>query len=208
MTISKPTARKLATQAEWTLLEASYAPMLKEITPGRLKQKITRARKLQDKFRDLSRQQRGEARGKRRAKSTRPAAGNENTVNKELMFSEALERFQLQLTKLEAKAAKESARKAKTQTKRASAATKKTSGKTARKAAKKAARKATKKAAKKVAKKTAPSTKSSKATSLRAVSKQARFARKEAKIDRSGAIAHQGHVGSRGRRSQARRDSR
>jgi len=195
MTITKPSARKLATQAEWTLLETSYAPLLKDITLGRLKQKITRARKLQDKYRDLARQQRGEARGKRRAKSTRPAAGNENTVNKQLLFTEALERFQGQLTKLESKAAKELARKEKATSKRASSAKKTVAKKNARKASTKAARNA------------AP-TVAAKRTSLRTASKLARGARKQGKLDRTGATAHQAHVGSRGRRRQARRDSR
>jgi len=195
MTITKPSARKLATQAEWTLLETSYAPLLKDITLGRLKQKITRARKLQDKYRDLARQQRGEARGKRRAKSTRPAAGNENTVNKQLLFTEALERFQGQLTKLESKAARELARKEKATSKRASSAKKTVAKKNARKASTKAARNA------------AP-TVAAKRTSLRTASKLARGARKQGKLDRTGATAHQAHVGSRGRRRQARRDSR
>lgn len=203
MTITKPSARKLATQAEWTLLETSYAPLLKDITLGRLKQKITRARKLQDKYRDLARQQRGEARGKRRAKSTRPVAGNENTVNKQLLFTEALERFQGQLTKLESKAAKELARKEKATSKRASSAKKTVAKKNARKASTNAARKASTKAARNAA-----PTVAAKRTSLRTASKLARGARKQGKLDRTGATAHQAHVGSRGRRRQARRDSR
>jgi hypothetical protein len=110
MTQTKAMARKLATKAEWVLLERSFPPLLKEITVGRLKQKVTLARKLQDKYRDLARQQRGEARGKRRAKGARPAAGNANTMVKHEIFAEALSRFETQLAKLEAKAAKESAR--------------------------------------------------------------------------------------------------
>lgn len=195
MTISKPAARKLATQAEWTLLETSYAPLLKEITAGRLKQKITRARKLQDKYRDLSRQQRGEARGKRRAKSTRPAQGNDNTVNKQLLFSEALERFEVQLGKLEAKAAKEVARAEKAKAKKAPSAGRKPTKKVAKKGAK-------------VAKRNSASKVAGKKAAMKRVSKLARGVRKQNKLDRTGAIAHQGHVGSRGRRTQARRDSR
>ncbi len=203
MTISKPAARKLATQVEWTLLESSYAPLLKEITPGRLKQKITRARKLQDKYRDLARQQRGEARGKRQAKGTRPAAGNDNTVNKQLMFSEALERFEVQLGRIEAKAAKEAARAEKAKAKRAPAASKKTAGKTAGKTAKKVAKRGAK-----VAKRNSASKVAGKKAAMKRVSKLARASRKQSKLNRSGAVAHQAHVGSRGRRQQARRDSR
>lgn len=207
MTISKPAARKLATQVEWTLLESSYAPLLKEITLGRLKQKVTRARKLQDKYRDLSRQQRGEARGKRQARSTRAAAGNDNTVNKQLMFSEALERFEAQLGRLEAKAAKETARAEKAKAKRAPAATRKTAKKAAKKPAKKSAKKSARQASTN-AKRNSASKVAGKKAAMKRVSKLARGVRKQSKLDRTGAIAHQGHVGSRGRRNQARRDSR
>ncbi len=141
MAHTKTAARKLATQAEWTLLESSFAPNLKEITAGRLAQKVTRSRKLQDKYRDLSRQQSGEARGKRKAKSTRPAKGNANTVAKQEMFSEALTRFEGQLEKLQAKAARETARKAKTAAKQSAAASRK-STKTAAKTPGKQARRA------------------------------------------------------------------
>jgi hypothetical protein len=195
MTISKPAARKLATQAEWTLLEMSYAPALKEITLGRLKQKVTRARKLQDKYRDLARQQRGEARGKRRVKGTRPAAGNVNTVNKQMMFAEALERFQGQLVKLEAKVAKEAARKAKALGKRRPAAARKTT------------KTATRTAAKKAAGAKAPKVKA-KRTALLAGSKATRGVRKSAKLSRKGVAAQRGHIGARGKRQQARRDGR
>lgn len=198
MAHTKTAARKLATQAEWTLLEVSFPPLLKDITPGRLKQKITRARKLQDKYRDLARQQRGEARGKRQAKSTRAAAGNANTVIKQEIFTEARERFEAQLAKLEAKVAKELARK--------EAAAEKKAAKAEKQAAKLA------KPAKTSARKTGVATKraASKATTSarKAVSKASRGARKAAVFTRTSSAKHQGHVGSRGRRRQARRDSR
>lgn len=111
MALTKSAARKLTTEAEWALLETSFPPLIKDITPGRLKQKITRSRKLQDKYRDLAQQQRGEARGKRRPKSTRPAAGNANTVAKQELFAEAVDRFETQMAKLDAKVATEAARK-------------------------------------------------------------------------------------------------
>jgi len=199
MAITKSAARKLATKAEWALLEVSFPPLLKDITPGRLKQKITRARKLQDKFRDLARQQRGEARGKRRVKGTRPAAGNTNTLAKQEIFSEALGRFEAQLVKIEAKAAKEVARKEKAAEKAAAKAAKAKAPKAA-KAAKSAAPKAgatTKRAANQAT-----------ATARKAVSKASRGARKAAVFTRTSSAKHQGHVGARGRRRQARRDSR
>jgi hypothetical protein len=196
MAHTKTAARKLATQAEWALLEVSFPPLLKDITPGRLKQKITRARKLQDKYRDLARQQRGEARGKRQAKSTRAAAGNANTVIKQEIFTEARERFEAQQAKLEAKAAKELARKEAAAEKKAAKAAKQ-AGKVAKKVARTKTGAATKRA----------STKAT-TTARKAVSKASRGARKAAVFTRTSSAKHQGHVGSRGRRRQARRDSR
>jgi hypothetical protein len=192
MAHSKTAARKLATQAEWTLLEVSFPPLLKEITPGRLKQKVTRARKLQDKYRDLARQQRGEARGKRLPKGTRAAAGNDNTVAKQELFTEARERFEAQLMKLEAQAAKEAAKAAKL---------------AERKAKKSASASRSAKPVKKTARKSAKKTKAT-STALKAVSKASRGARKSAVLDRTSSRKHQAHVGARGRRRQARRDSR
>ncbi len=191
MAQSKSVARKLATKAEWTLLEVSYPPLLKDITPGRLKQKVTRARKLQDKYRDLARQQKGEARGKRQARSTRAAAGNTNTLLKQEIFTDALARFEAQLQKLEAKAAKDVARKEKA-AEQAAAKKEKAAVKTPRKSGK-----GTKRAAS-----------SATASARKAVSKASRGARKAAALTRTGSTKHQGHVGARGRRRQARRDSR
>jgi hypothetical protein len=101
MTISKREARPLCTQREWEMLSQSWEPELSRVTPGRLRQKVQRARTLRDKYRDLARQQAGEARGKRDAKSTRPARGNRNTELKARIFDEALERFQARLAEAE-----------------------------------------------------------------------------------------------------------
>jgi hypothetical protein len=158
---------------------------------------------LQDKYRDLARQQRGEARGKRRVKGTRPAAGNVNTVNKQMMFAEALERFQGQLVKLEAKVAKEAARKAKALGKRRPAPARKTT----KSATRKTVKKATRKTAKQAAGAKAPKVKA-KRTALLAGSKATRGVRKSAKLSRKGVAAQRGHIGARGKRQQARRDGR
>jgi hypothetical protein len=99
--ISKNRARQLTTKREWELLEKSWGSDLKAITPGRLRQKVQRARTLRDKYRDLAKQQAGEARGKRGARSTRPAQSNQNTVLKAQIFDEALGRFQERLTEIQ-----------------------------------------------------------------------------------------------------------
>jgi hypothetical protein len=198
MAQTKATARKLATKAEWTLLEPSFPPLLKELTPGRLKQKIVRARKLADKYRDKARQQKGEARGKRDAKGTRAAKGAAGTVRKQELFAEARTRFEAQLEKLEAKAAKEAAKalKAAERAEKAAAKRAKAAGGAVKSAAKKAGT-----AAKRAARDAA-------ATARKAVSKASRGARKSAVFTRTSSRKHQAHVGARGRRRQARRDSR
>jgi hypothetical protein len=94
MAIARSTAERLSTAAELQLVEASYPATAKQLTPGRLRQKIQRARKLRDKYRDLSKRQRLEARGKRDASGTRPAKGNANTERKAELFQEVLERFE------------------------------------------------------------------------------------------------------------------
>ena len=100
MAIPKSEARPLCTKREWDLLADSWNPELSKVTPGRLRQKVQRARTLRDKFRDLARQQSGEARGKRDPRSTRPARGNKNTKLKAQVFDEALERFQARLKEI------------------------------------------------------------------------------------------------------------
>ncbi|TVP54437.1 MAG: hypothetical protein EA351_13220 [Gemmatimonadales bacterium] len=101
MAISKSDARPLCTKREWEMLSQSWPPELAKVTPGRLRQKVQRARNIRDKYRDLARQQAGEARGKRNPKSTRAAQGNRNTKLKAQIFDEALERFQARLAEVE-----------------------------------------------------------------------------------------------------------
>jgi hypothetical protein len=204
MSVHHATARKLATQTEWTLLEASRAREITELTPARLAQKIARARKLRDKYRDLAKQQRGEARGKRSPKSTRAAAGNANTVIKEQMFAEALERFEARLAKVTAKAGAKVKPKA-----------------TARPAAKASPKARAKRVVAEPRRNDAappppaasgahiwgPEARAT-ATAKQAQSNASRGARKAQKLTHQSAEAHQGHVGSRGRHNQAKRDGR
>lgn len=238
MSVHHATARKLATQAEWTLLEASRAREITELTPARLTQKIARARKLRDKYRDLAKQQRGEARGKRNAKSTRAAEGNANTLIKQQMFAEALERFEERLEKVsakkETKAKPKSTANVKTKAKEATKAkstpargngvrpqAKKTATKSAKTTAKKAAKTVTEQAVAEPPRNDGapppPAASGShiwgaeaqaNSTAKQAQSEESRGTRKAQKLNHQSAEAHQGHVGSRGRRNQARRDSR
>jgi hypothetical protein len=102
MAVSKARAKQLCTKKEFDLIEKSWGRDLQQITPGRLRQKVRLTRTLRDKFRDLARQQSGEARGKRAPRSTRPAGGSRNTELKARIFDEALDRFETRLSKIEA----------------------------------------------------------------------------------------------------------
>jgi hypothetical protein len=102
MAISRTTARRLCTKPEFELVEASFAPHVKTLSPARLRQKVARTRRLRDKYRDLARRQRLEARGKRSPQRARPAQGHDNTDRKATLFQEVLDRFEAQLGRAEA----------------------------------------------------------------------------------------------------------
>ncbi len=102
MSISLAAARKLCTKPEFNLVQHGTKQGMKQLTPARLRQKVTRARTLREKYRDLTKQQRGEARGKRQAKGARPAQSSDNTRKKAEIFDELLSRFQQQLELVEA----------------------------------------------------------------------------------------------------------
>ena len=189
MAVSAAVARKLCTAQEWTLVASSRGEALKALPPYRLKSKVTRARTLQDKYRALERRQAGEARGKRGARSTRPAQGNKNTALKTQIFAEALERYQRQLAAVERAAAKKPAGKAKASKAKAAKAAKLTA-KTRRGVARAARREDARTVAGKVQ------------------SFSARGARKAGQMEAAGKTRIQAHAGGRGQRRQTRRDSR
>lgn len=137
MPINASKARSLCTENEYNLFKWSSVKMSKTLTPSRLKQKVDRARKLRNKYRDLAKQQRGEARGKRKPTGARPAKGNERTVEKAQLFAEVLERFENSLKSAEA-AEKKAAGKAGKKTTAKKTKKNKAASKTAKKTVKKA----------------------------------------------------------------------
>lgn len=140
MPINASKARSLCTASEYNLFKWSSAKMSKTLAPSQLRQKIDRARKLRDKYRDLAKQQRGEARGKRNPTGTRAAKGNERTVEKAQLFAEVLERLQSALTSAESKQSTTKKTAGKKTAKKKTAVRKTTRKKTSKKpAAKKAA---------------------------------------------------------------------
>ncbi len=103
-------ARPLLTAAELELFDHSRAGPIKELTPARLRGKVTRARTLRDKYRDLFRRQTVSVRKAPTTKRRSPVGNdNERTQRKADILQEVLDRFEERLALLEAKAAREAA---------------------------------------------------------------------------------------------------
>lgn len=218
-------AKTLCTKAEFELVVMAHKADLAALGAPRLRQKITRVRKLRDKFRDESARQTREARGKSDPRGGKPAQGNDRTVMKAEIFADVLGKFE---SAFEAARTKPAAAAAPKKT------TKKTSKKVAKKSAVKAvagtpqaakpvAKKATKKSSKKAAKRVAKKVGKKKAKSgppTRSLTKEqasasgpAGSSSKPRSVIRAGlksanAGRQKGHVVSRSRAAQAKRDSR
>ncbi|HMO16971.1 MAG TPA: hypothetical protein PKA63_00795 [Oligoflexia bacterium] len=105
-TTSTAIAKALCTAEEFKIYEASTK--LKKVKPdtSRVKQKIVIARKLRDKYTDLSRSQKREMLGKTDPKRKKPAKGNEGSKKKAALFLEVLSRFENYLNEIEVKTEK------------------------------------------------------------------------------------------------------
>lgn len=102
MAISMARAKALCTENELTLIRASSRAEIGSLSPARLKQKITRARTLRDKWTGQARTQRRATQAAQRARQTED---NARSAEKGELFAEVLTRFEKQLAKLEAKGA-------------------------------------------------------------------------------------------------------
>jgi hypothetical protein len=219
MPISMAQARRLCSQRELELVDASSPRNIRELSPARLKQKVTRARALRDKYRDLAKRQRLEARGKKRPQSRRPAQGNENTVRKAELFDEVLERFQSRVETVgddgagKQRTAKKRAAEQSTATKRGGAKKSTAKKSTARKGAarKSAARKG---AARKSAAKTGPQAQEMAepgtpgAAALKGARRRTAGAGRSDKMNQAIDRKRAAHTRSAGRRNQSKRDRR
>jgi hypothetical protein len=94
MTLDFTKAHQLCTERELALVNSARSEALSTLTPKRVNSKITLARGLRDKFRDLADRQAREARRKAPPRGARPARGNARTVEKAALFDEVLKRFQ------------------------------------------------------------------------------------------------------------------
>jgi hypothetical protein len=93
MKLSQEAIRRLLNKDETEFIESLAADRIDAVTPARLRQKLDRARRLRDKYRDLARRQGGEMRGKASPRSTRAARGNANTLRKVQIFEWAIDRI-------------------------------------------------------------------------------------------------------------------
>lgn len=204
MSVNLRSARALCTAAEYGLVVASGGDGLRALSEARLKLKIVRARTLRDKYRDLLRRQRLAARRSPNAKAGRGDAGA-RTESKAALFEQILARFVARLEKLQDAAARPAKQPA---AKRPAAK---------RPAAKKAASKAggTHPAAPTAARSpkapalTTPLEPKVRQAAVRGfVSDKAAQSARNVKLKSMNARNVQAHVSARGRRNQAKRDSR
>jgi hypothetical protein len=103
MAFSLAQAKSLCTASELTLARASTRNEIGRYSVVQIRQKLDRARKIRDKWRDQSRGQRRAA--KATARSRQPDA-NSRSAEKAELFSEVVDRFEAQQATLEAKGRK------------------------------------------------------------------------------------------------------
>lgn len=116
MAINMSQAKALCTDSELQLVEAIRRDELKKLTAAQLRQKVTRARELREKWRDQAEKQRRRTQEQQQARET---ARNERTRKKAEPFTEVLRRFEEQLQKADrsgavGRAAKRPSRRART----------------------------------------------------------------------------------------------
>lgn len=234
MTVTIQRAKALCTASELELVHWSTRKRVEDLSEARLLQKISRARKLRNKFRDLGDRQRREARGKGKPQGRTPAKGNDATRVKQQLFQETLARFEDALAARRAADAKAAAKVSKKTSKKKASKKKASKKKTAKKTTKKAvapkpvSKKTSKKkiTKKQLAKKASRAMSSvhaasatpvpaasvgavaSRQTSWKAVSDTSVGKRKSVRFQKAGQPKIQGHVSSRTRKNQAKRDAR
>jgi hypothetical protein len=185
MKITKSGARALCTATEFDVVSASFAPDVRSLTAARLKANIALARRYLDKYRDLARRQHRAVQTKQAKIGQTQQRGNIRTELKARLFAETQSRFEKALEQLEVRELRKRMAAA-----RAAAKT--------RDRVKRAADKET--AAKHVARR-----RQERRTTVADASRETR-ARRQFQKTRLTTI--HAHLRARGRRHQARRDSR
>lgn len=95
-------ARALLSAPELALFDASRAQPIKALTPARLRAKVTRARAVRDKYRDLYRRQTVSTRAAPARQRSAVGGDNERTQRKADIFAEVLTRFEDRVNYLQA----------------------------------------------------------------------------------------------------------
>ena len=96
MTIPREEAKQLCSADEMKIVDASFPPRIDQLGSDELRSNVTQARRLQDKYRDLSRRQNREKKGT----GAVPGSKNVRTSQKEQLFVETRERFEERLSAL------------------------------------------------------------------------------------------------------------
>lgn len=99
-------ARTLLTSAELALFDHSRAEPIKALTQAQLRAKVSRARALRDKYRDLYRRQTVALRSAPARKRSPVGVDNQRTQRKAELFGEVLGRFEARLQVLASQAAR------------------------------------------------------------------------------------------------------
>jgi len=96
MAISMSKAKSLCNANELALVAASSRTQLSALSPAQLRQKVSRARKLREKWRDQAERQR---RGAQTRQGARQTSASARSAEKAQLFAEVLERFETRLAK-------------------------------------------------------------------------------------------------------------
>lgn len=94
-------ARALCSADELALFDDSRAEPIRRLDAGQLRRRIERTRALRDKYRDLYQRQRRQTRSRTGSKGGVSGRANERTQKKATLFDQVLERFQARLQELE-----------------------------------------------------------------------------------------------------------
>ncbi|MBX3708059.1 MAG: hypothetical protein KF911_15645 [Pseudomonadales bacterium] len=190
MAYNRNQARALCTDTEYAQFEATLADHIEQHSEAQLLSRIRRLRTLRDKYRDLYKRQRLATRARTGSKKGGSAEVNARTEKKARLFEEAIRRLTDRMAYLERRSRSQALAAARAEAQaRARAA-----------AAARAAARATRKAAQR------PTTTRTGGAGF--TSRGAATADRKRTLQKTRAKSVQAHVRARGKRAQARRDSR
>jgi hypothetical protein len=185
MSYNRIAAKKLLNASELELFDAGRRDEIGALSAAQLRAKITRTRRLRDKYRDLYRRQRVSTRARTRTKAGTRGEANLRTRQKAEILGELLARFEKRLAQIEAAQQRAQLQEAKR--------------------ARRATRSATKRRRAAPVKSAKPPVPRARTGFMSTAAKSADTRRQPVQ---TGRVAVQAHMSSRGRRNQAKRDRR